>query len=302
MRLAFALLISLCALRAATRTRRSGPAARAAADGRTTHRRHAEARRLFPALLGRAHRQPLPRDSALRQRSSFTPRVLPPASVRTISGSTADRRAAARSSHSSASARACCWCSRNESFRSSSPNPAERKSVEDSFAKSVLWGFAVAAESNGRVLVDATDFFLRDGHGAASSLGGYRVDRTRSAVYMPRTKAFPKNTEIEVTLTFANEGAAGGRGGSAADRARGRRRSRPARRRGGRGGGGRARRRTVLRHRGERHADRRGRHPARALLAGRASRRQLQAALRRSARRIRRAQLRRLQRRRSASR
>jgi hypothetical protein len=27
----------------------------------------------------------------------------------------------------------------NESFRSSSPNPSERKSVEDSFAKSVLW-------------------------------------------------------------------------------------------------------------------------------------------------------------------
>jgi len=62
--------------------------------------------------------------------------------------------------------------------------------------------------------VDATDFVLRDGHGAASSLrpGLYRVDRSRSAVYMPRTKAFPKNTEIEVTLTFANEGG-GGRGG-----------------------------------------------------------------------------------------
>ncbi|MEI9976610.1 MAG: hypothetical protein WDO73_33875 [Ignavibacteriota bacterium] len=29
----------------------------------------------------------------------------------------------------------------NESFRSSSSNPAERRSVEDSFAKSVLWGF-----------------------------------------------------------------------------------------------------------------------------------------------------------------
>ncbi len=64
------------------------------------------------------------------------------------------------------------------------------------------------------MLVDATDFFLRDGHGAGGALrpGTYRVDRTRSAVYMPRTKAFPKNTEIEVTLTFANE-AAGGRGG-----------------------------------------------------------------------------------------
>jgi hypothetical protein len=105
----------------------------------------------------------------------------------------------------------------NESFRSSSPNPAERRSVADSFAKSILWGFTVAAESDGRVLVNATDFFLRDGHGSAAALGAgaaaYRVDRTRSAVYMPRTKSFPKNTEIEVTLTFTNEGAGGGRGG-----------------------------------------------------------------------------------------
>jgi hypothetical protein len=108
----------------------------------------------------------------------------------------------------------------NESFRSSSKNPAERKSVEDSFAKSVLWGFTVGAESNGHVLVDATDFVLRDGFGAANSLrpGPYRVDRTRSAVYMPRTKAFPKNTEIEVTLTFTNEtpGQRGGGGGGPA--------------------------------------------------------------------------------------
>lgn len=102
----------------------------------------------------------------------------------------------------------------NQSFRSSSENAAERSSVEDSFAKSVLWGFTVAAESNGHVLVDATDFVLRDGHGAASALrpGTYRVDRARSGVYLPRTKTFPKNTEIEVTLTFAND-AAGGRGG-----------------------------------------------------------------------------------------
>src|SRR5579885_2367346 len=103
----------------------------------------------------------------------------------------------------------------NENFRSSSENPAERRSVEDSFAKSVLWGFTVAAESGGRALVDATDFLVRDGHGAGNALGAggvYHVDRTRSAVYLERTKAFPKNTEIEVTLTFVNE-AAGGRGG-----------------------------------------------------------------------------------------
>jgi hypothetical protein len=99
----------------------------------------------------------------------------------------------------------------NESFRSSSVNPAERRSVADSFATSVLWGFMVAAESNGRILVDATDFFLRDGHNASTALrpGVYRVDRTRSGIYLPRTKAFPKNTEIEVTLTFTTEPAGG---------------------------------------------------------------------------------------------
>ncbi len=95
----------------------------------------------------------------------------------------------------------------NESFRSSSANPAERRSVADSFARSVLWGFTVGAESNGRVLVDATGFFLRDGMNAASALrpGAYRVDAARSAFYMDRTKGFPKNTEVEVTLTFAND-------------------------------------------------------------------------------------------------
>jgi hypothetical protein len=50
---------------------------------------------------------------------------------------------------------------RNEDFRSTSPNPAERRSVEESFAQSVLKGFTVAAETNGSVLVNATDFFVR---------------------------------------------------------------------------------------------------------------------------------------------
>ena len=102
----------------------------------------------------------------------------------------------------------------NQSFRSSSPNVLERKSVEDSFAKSILWGFAIAAEANGALLVDATDFFLRDIHGAAGGLrpGNYRVDRNRSAFYLPNTKGFPKNTEVDVMLTFGNDAVAG-RGG-----------------------------------------------------------------------------------------
>src|SRR3954454_10064509 len=111
----------------------------------------------------------------------------------------------------------------NMSFRSSSANLLERKSVEDSFAKSVLWGFAVAAEGNGHVLVDATDFLLRDLTNAGSALrpGNYRVDRTRSVMYMPRTKAFPKNSEIEMTLTFVNDAGAGRGGGNAGGPAQG---------------------------------------------------------------------------------
>ena len=103
----------------------------------------------------------------------------------------------------------------NYTFRANSPNPDERRAVEDAFAKSVLWGFTVGAETEGRVLVDATDFFLRDAHNVIPRLrpGTFRVDRTRSAIDMPGTKVFPKNTEVDVILTFANEGAGGGRGG-----------------------------------------------------------------------------------------
>ena len=103
----------------------------------------------------------------------------------------------------------------NLSFRSSSKNPLERKSVEDSFAKSVLWGFPVAAMTGDRVLVDATDFFMRDWYNAGSRLrpGNYRIDRARSTFFVPNTKNFPKNTEVDVLLTFVNEPTGGGPGG-----------------------------------------------------------------------------------------
>jgi hypothetical protein len=98
----------------------------------------------------------------------------------------------------------------NLAFRASSPDPRERRAVEESFARSVLWGFTVAAETEGRVLVDATDFALRDAHGIAAALrrtdqGEFRLDGARSALHLPALKAFPRNTEIEATLTFAGE-------------------------------------------------------------------------------------------------
>ncbi|MEO8449838.1 MAG: zinc-dependent metalloprotease [Gemmatimonadota bacterium] len=98
----------------------------------------------------------------------------------------------------------------NYDFRAVSDNPAERRAVEQSFAQSVIWGFKVEAESNGAVLVDATDFAIRDGHDVAGALrrtgqGGYHLEPSRSAFYPANTKGFPRNTEIEATLTFVGD-------------------------------------------------------------------------------------------------
>ena len=95
----------------------------------------------------------------------------------------------------------------NYSYRAVSPNVAERRAVEESFAQSVLWGFEVAAQESGSVLVDASPFFLRDAHDVIGRLkgmkqGNYRLEPSRSAFYLPRTKSFPKNSEVEATLTF----------------------------------------------------------------------------------------------------
>lgn len=100
----------------------------------------------------------------------------------------------------------------NYSFRAESDNAAERRAVEDAFARSVLWGFTSAAETGERVLVDATDFFVRDATNAGPRLGNYRVDKSRSAIHLPQTKAFPKNTEADVILTFTRVRTAPGRG------------------------------------------------------------------------------------------
>jgi hypothetical protein len=103
----------------------------------------------------------------------------------------------------------------NFGYRALSQDPRERKAVEQSFAQSVLWGFAVEAESGGRLLVDATDFLLRDAMQVSSRLrrmqqGSYTVDKSRSALYMPGTRNFPLNTELESTITFVNaDGQAG---------------------------------------------------------------------------------------------
>jgi Met-zincin/Domain of unknown function (DUF5117) len=98
----------------------------------------------------------------------------------------------------------------NYTFRALNAPDAERRAVADSFATSVLWGFTVESEDSARVVVDATAFFLRDAHGVADRLkatgqGSFRLDESRSAIFLPRTKGFPKNTEVEAMLTFQGD-------------------------------------------------------------------------------------------------
>ncbi len=86
----------------------------------------------------------------------------------------------------------------------------EARAVEESFASSVLASFPILAEDGGKILIDASDFVLQDvfdvrGALQTSQQGVFRLDRSRSAIYPPRTKAFPKNTEVEVLLTFESD-------------------------------------------------------------------------------------------------
>jgi hypothetical protein len=98
---------------------------------------------------------------------------------------------------------------KNERFRGTADS-LQAHSVEESFATSTLAGMQIVGEEDGKLLVDATDFLVQDVMGVASTIGQqrqgtYRVDRTRSAIYTPNTKAFPKNTEIETLLTFQSD-------------------------------------------------------------------------------------------------
>lgn len=103
----------------------------------------------------------------------------------------------------------------NYEYRAVTTDMAERRAVEQSFAQSTLWGFTIEAETGNRFLVDATDFVLRDAMQAANRLrrsqqGNYTFDKARSAVYLPRTKNFPQNTEIEATITLVNNDGSSG--------------------------------------------------------------------------------------------
>ncbi|KAA2217332.1 zinc-dependent metalloprotease [Maribacter flavus] len=95
----------------------------------------------------------------------------------------------------------------NLKFRALTDNALEKKSVEQAFAKSILYGFPIEEEKDGKYIIDISGFLVQDTHGVTERLqstdqGSYTLDKEKSAMAMDRTKAFPKNIEFDITLTF----------------------------------------------------------------------------------------------------
>ena len=91
----------------------------------------------------------------------------------------------------------------NLRFRAPSGSAAAKQVMEDSYASSVLASLPVEAQEDGKVLVDATPLVIRDAGNLEGTLrrtnqGAFRLDQARSLVNLSRTKAFPKNTDVDV--------------------------------------------------------------------------------------------------------
>ena len=98
----------------------------------------------------------------------------------------------------------------NMSYRAISDNPLEIRAVEEAFAQSVEWGFEIVEKKGNNYIIDLTPFLLRDAHDVIGTLksrdqGNYKLDKSRSAIWLDRTKNFPENSEFEALLTFTGK-------------------------------------------------------------------------------------------------
>ncbi|MEL6123295.1 MAG: zinc-dependent metalloprotease [Bacteroidota bacterium] len=98
----------------------------------------------------------------------------------------------------------------NLDYRANSSNSLEVQAVKEAFAESVIWGWEIKEKKGENYIVSMTDFLLRDVHGVISRLkrakqGNFKLDKSRSAINIDRTKAFPNNTEFDVILTFTGQ-------------------------------------------------------------------------------------------------
>ena len=99
---------------------------------------------------------------------------------------------------------------RNLKFRAIQGNVALQRGMEESFASSILASLPIESEEGGKLIVDGTPFLLRDQPNIEALLrrqnqGNYKLDPQRSSIYLSNTKAFPRNSEIEATLTYTSD-------------------------------------------------------------------------------------------------
>ncbi|GAB5400031.1 MAG: zinc-dependent metalloprotease [Aureisphaera sp.] len=98
----------------------------------------------------------------------------------------------------------------NLDYRAITENELERKSVTEAFATSVLYGFPIKETKESKYIIDITPFLMEDTHGVVKRLKGqkegtYKLEKSRSVIWMERTKAFPKNCEFEAMLTYKGQ-------------------------------------------------------------------------------------------------
>ena len=108
---------------------------------------------------------------------------------------------------------------KNLRFRAGAGGPGVQKGLDASFPESIIASLPIVKTEDGKVIVDATPLVVRDAAGFASSGGegrggsgpqavervagtAWKFDPTRSAIYLPHTKGFPKNSEVEVIVTY----------------------------------------------------------------------------------------------------
>lgn len=100
----------------------------------------------------------------------------------------------------------------NLAFRSLTGDAAHKAGVAASFPTSTLASLPIESEAGGRLVVDATALILRDAVGIEAIMrrqnqGNYRFDAGRSAVLA--AKAFPLNSEVEISATFTADNPGG---------------------------------------------------------------------------------------------
>jgi Met-zincin/Domain of unknown function (DUF5117) len=108
---------------------------------------------------------------------------------------------------------------KNSRFRAGSGGPGVEKGLDASFPESIIASLPIVKSAGGKLLVDATPLVVRDAAGFSEAgregrggggpqvnerLGGtvWKFDPARSAIYLPHTKGFPKNSEVEATVTY----------------------------------------------------------------------------------------------------